>query len=481
MVAGATASGYLPPAMRQHARPGIEILLCLVAVVGRLAIVALVAVGASACGLDNPGVNPPAETLNFPMGLATTPNGGHLFVTNSNFDLRYNAGSLQAYDLDRVAGAIAACTTRPCEIPVSEALTPGGEVLVGAFVSGLAVAPSGERVYLSVRSETNLTFVDFAPATGLDCGGRRSGGGAPPRCADHYRRGDEASATERNIRLPGDPMAIAAGRLSDLGLPEGTGDFVLMAHRAGRASLFLDRVEGTGTAPVLVHVVSDLPDGIANLRFDTDTRTAWLMSASSDRIGRIGIALDEQSRDLIRSFLFNAGSLQVEGLDCGTPPSCDTRDIRFETRDSGRRFAYALSRRPEAVLFIDRELSNTSLEVVDIVDIGRGPSRLDLAQLIVGGSPRSILLASCFDSRDVYVIDPAHAELLAVIRGMSGPFELSVDPARNLLYVADFRSSVVRIVDLTPLVSCLEGHPATSCEPTEVAHIGRPRVVGELQ
>jgi hypothetical protein len=59
---------------------------------------------ASACNLDNPGIKPPQGQISYPwaVGLTTDETGRatHLIVVNSNFDLRYNAGSVQAYDLD---------------------------------------------------------------------------------------------------------------------------------------------------------------------------------------------------------------------------------------------------------------------------------------------------------------------------------------------------------------------------------------------
>jgi DNA-binding beta-propeller fold protein YncE len=73
---------------------------------------ALVALGLSACTLDNPGVALPEGTIAYPIGIALSPEVNDdgaprfLYVANANFDLRYNAGSLQSYDLDALAAYV---------------------------------------------------------------------------------------------------------------------------------------------------------------------------------------------------------------------------------------------------------------------------------------------------------------------------------------------------------------------------------------
>ncbi len=46
------------------------------------------------------GIEPPSERIYFPVGLALDGDGRFLYVANSDFDLQYNAGTLQSFDLD---------------------------------------------------------------------------------------------------------------------------------------------------------------------------------------------------------------------------------------------------------------------------------------------------------------------------------------------------------------------------------------------
>jgi YVTN family beta-propeller protein len=55
--------------------------------------------GAGGCYTGGGGNEPPLDSLNFPVGLAVSEGGNVLYVLNSDFDLQWSGGSLQAYDL----------------------------------------------------------------------------------------------------------------------------------------------------------------------------------------------------------------------------------------------------------------------------------------------------------------------------------------------------------------------------------------------
>ena len=59
---------------------------------------------APACGLNQAGVDPPADTIAYPASAVMDQSGDWLFVTNSNADLRYNDGTLIALSLDGGGG-----------------------------------------------------------------------------------------------------------------------------------------------------------------------------------------------------------------------------------------------------------------------------------------------------------------------------------------------------------------------------------------
>lgn len=65
----------------------------------------------AACFPPGEGVAPPAGDVYFPVGLAVDEQRNFLFVVNSDFDLQYNAGTVQSWDLN----ALRARVPRYCE------------------------------------------------------------------------------------------------------------------------------------------------------------------------------------------------------------------------------------------------------------------------------------------------------------------------------------------------------------------------------
>ena len=166
-------------------------------------------------------MDPTPATLNFPIAVALSPADGEaapqlLYVLNSNFDLRFNDGTLMAFDLDTIAGTgganegmIADCTEDdPCTFEDLSQVRLS-EVGIGSHADGLAVSPGGRRIYIASRARRNLTFVNSMDGQ-LECEqdeGEESE--QVPSCSD-VDAGD-AIAMEREIELDGDPVAVATG------------------------------------------------------------------------------------------------------------------------------------------------------------------------------------------------------------------------------------------------------------------------------
>jgi len=60
-----------------------------------------------ACYSGAGGSDPPTNTFYFPVGLAVSNGGNVLYVVNSDFDLQWNGGTLQSYDLFRLRHDVA--------------------------------------------------------------------------------------------------------------------------------------------------------------------------------------------------------------------------------------------------------------------------------------------------------------------------------------------------------------------------------------
>src|SRR5689334_18235438 len=111
------------------------------------AIAVLPVLGSSGCFTDSEGLDPPHDAFYFPTNLVVSPGGKALYVTNSDFDLQYNGGTVQVLDLAKIrekARALVAGladAAKPVEPPETVDLTKTQKACEAA---GLAL--NGEEV-----------------------------------------------------------------------------------------------------------------------------------------------------------------------------------------------------------------------------------------------------------------------------------------------------------------------------------------------
>jgi DNA-binding beta-propeller fold protein YncE len=56
----------------------------------------------ASCYSTGDGIAPPRDAFYYPVGLAVSAGGNVLYVANADFDLQYNGGTLQSYDLNLI-------------------------------------------------------------------------------------------------------------------------------------------------------------------------------------------------------------------------------------------------------------------------------------------------------------------------------------------------------------------------------------------
>ncbi|HKP64114.1 MAG TPA: hypothetical protein VJV78_45575 [Polyangiales bacterium] len=439
------------------------------------------------CNLDNPGDEPPKGLLYLPTGLllsAPDPDVAprYLYVVNSNFDLRYNSGSLQAFDLDELDRKVTDCD-KPgpdCEIDPEDVLAD--EVLVPSLASYVAPSSGFTRLYIATRTDTNITFVDVREDQDnvLSCKDKDR------RCDDSFMRYRDPLADERSLELPREAVSIVAGRGEEWfqnADPPVSGEFILVAHREGQVSLLRDDL---GKADLQLQDVLTLKQGSQPLEeptgitYDPTTHLGYVSVFARTTadigdvkvLGRVGLA--SGGPEGYPAYLYDADPLVLEGVSIGR----DTRAIIPSPTVPGE--ALVISQRPNSLLWVDIASAQdgsgvpTQAVVRRTTTVGRGPTRVITGKL----EDRTLAIVSCFDAREIYILDAVTSEVLSIVHNFSGPFELALDSARKRLYVADFRSSVIRVLDLTPI---LEG--ASESVPTAgiVATLGHPQQVQELQ
>jgi hypothetical protein len=285
---------------------------------------ALAALATPACYPEGGnGTAPPTDSLYFPTGLALSAGGNVLYAINSDFDLQWNGGTLQSYDLFQIrqdaAGLIQsnlAGSSPPPDIPFVTPWTPGcpgntatpanngvglGVLLgtqcappvdstayvrdsatIGAFATDLQLAlDGGTRLFAPVSGNATVTWADvayddpggpppqptdtastFAPFS-MDCGVRSQG-----RCDAAHQTGNDPNAAgdTRNVTIPGEPFGLAQSA-------DGTA-MALTSETETEASLLTTGLQPPSSAsnfanacgnppcpPVMQYVLTGMPNG----------------------------------------------------------------------------------------------------------------------------------------------------------------------------------------------------------------------------
>lgn len=487
------------------------------------------ALGQSGCFNTAEGLDPPSDEIYFPTNLVASPGGKVLYVTNSDFDLQYNGGTVQALDLDAlrvkalgVVDALAAGVgVKACaEVGLAEnsegVLYPGpcgpldvvpfvkASRTVGAFASGAVLVPSktglAARLFVSVRGDPSVTYFDVSDdRTPEGLAASCPDGGAfcllcaasedENRCGSDHIIGDDPAENTRRLTMPVEPIGIAAS-------PDG--EAIVTAHQTEQsASLVVNR---WGARPTLEYYVTGLPfgpteiaalpqPGVARasegsiawqpgfmvtfraaaqlnmLRYYDDkeaspargflTRSAVTgISVDSRGTDSRGIAIDSSEREACEATCDAAGGAPDAIVACMR--ACLAIPLRL----------FAASRAPASLLigeirsdlaFRDGKASAVVEEafIHDTVPLAFGASRVAVGRVIgEDGALHVRVFALAFDSRLVFVYDPAARRIESVIRTGRGPHAVAFDTGgegaslHSFLYVGHFTDSYIGVVDL---------------------------------
>jgi hypothetical protein len=234
---------------------------------------------AAACYTTGDGTAPPLQSFYFPVGLGVSASGNVLYASNSDFDLQWNGGTVQSYDLNAIRNdtvrlllgayadnplldasapgslpalpwasgspSTAACPNTPqlpppgdpnnpgARLPIGEACAPPmnssyywrDSVVIGAFATDLQLSnATASRVFVPVRGDATLTWMDVVPDTGkyasgasptdtpstykpfyLSCNRDSTG-----RCDTLHHAGQLSDpGNTRQVTMPGEPFGMA--------------------------------------------------------------------------------------------------------------------------------------------------------------------------------------------------------------------------------------------------------------------------------
>ncbi len=447
----------------------------------RLAFGAFGAFALAACTASSSAVAPPQFDPYYPTAAAVSPDEDFLFVTSANSDLRYDSGTLQVLDLQKLDDLVASwdptAGTPPrasCraddlfpEILVCNSTVSGqpadfmlAAVKIGNFASALGIESIDAthlRVFSTVRGDPSLTWVDFdTGAKTLTCGGS----GAYARC----------DITHRLDQMRNDASSFGSLTVEPFGLyVDSLAERVYITHlTSGRVTL---ATAPKDAAPRLETTLTGMfaPNrqtgglsavGIAARKAGEKDGFVYVTSRDEARIALIRATEGTGGMDLVRgpSFLYSAA---FEGLAVDGTPG-DARAIQF-TADGNR--AFVVSREPSAILEFDTSLDAAGVprhDLLGTVEICNQPSQLVLADL--GEGLRGFV--PCFQNGQVWVVDLEQMDLIDAIDVGKGTGSLAVSPLRKRVYVTDYADDTIAVIDVDP---------SSKTKNHTVLRVGKPR------
>ncbi len=508
-----------------------------------------------ACYSTGEGKRPPLERIYFPVGLAINAEQNRLFVVSSDFDLQYNAGSVQAIDLDRVHDLLPRhCQTdEDCEgtdhcvkttdsgsaycknqnddsdgYPCGDfgpgdrgrrVIVPGpcgyvdlvkpqdggrallvDSVAIGAFATDLSLrrdpSSGAERLFIPVRGEASLHFVDIDEDGMMQCGQR----GSTPTCDEWHRVGTDSEDSIRDVRMPAEPYALAA--------TEDARAIAVTHQTSGEISLFVQEPHQWQDGPQLSFVHTGLasrPVAIvavpepALARFDRQAAEEAAASIDPWPAGFLVAYRNAPDVELLRFYADRASNPARPFLERAAQVKLTTNvsdyDVRGVAYDDSERAAceaecaqavepdasperdclltcaglpvdvYLATRSP-ASLVVGTTMPDTwatpSRDVprfLDTIPLPMGPSRIYVGQVLnAEGLVETRVFVVCFDSRRIAIYDPSRRTIERWITTGRGPHAMAFDlkapdpdageAGYSLAYVSHFTDSYLGVVEL---------------------------------
>jgi DNA-binding beta-propeller fold protein YncE len=494
--------------------------------VGRVPIFWLSALGAllltgAGCSLGQSGINPPVDQIFLPSGLAVDPNGNWLYVINSNNDLRFNAGTLLALDLqkakrdrdnsapwpecstthfidDESPETLAATLDAPC---CSDRLQPhvlncnerayvqadatvqigsfGGDAIIQTY-TGADGAPVS-RVFIVVRAEPSITFVDITYSNGsvhMRCNGSRQDPDPQlvnPFCDDNWRiRRSSGAAITDNV-LPEEPHSLVLDE--DWGI-------LYVSH----LTITVNRqIVGGGVSTIDARALLDpqapnVINSIARVVFPTSP-VQGVTAMTLDKPGNpngVLYAVARSSADITGMVLqkcYDPGPIEEPVPICDAsgpvrdlslvPGEQITSSVFLPSGTDVRGFllspdgneAYVLHRNspdvttstdPAALVVLNRRPGpngEPANQPSAILEICSGANEMQFHDAGRG----SLLYITCFEGGQIYVVDPQAPLVVGIIEAGHGPTSLRFSPTDpTSAFVVDFADNDVSVIDLKP-------------------------------
>ena len=357
---------------------------------------------AAACATEVPGLNPEIDKIRFPIGAAILPGDRYLLVSNSNFDLQNNGGTVVVVDTN------------------TGKVLPEHTVKIGSFGGQIIINSAGTKAFIPVRNNNNLTVIDVDTTQPrfLKCGGSDAAGGLHTcQGADHI------------IGVSEDPFGIMISE-------NGATETLFISHiKNGEISVVKS---GYGGAAYGLVFNKKFESGINAMAVHPITGTIYVTSRFSANI--YALKLKGATLELV-------DTLSISNATGGK----DNRGLVF-SNDGTRLFVS--NRSPSSMLVFDTSVDEGMArnKLLKVIDVGDKPASI---KYIDRPAPlRDLIYVACFGSGDIYVIDAKLLMVTDIIPIGNGPYTMIFSNGMTAgiglkrAYVVNFREHKIAVVDL---------------------------------
>lgn len=145
--------------------------------------------------------------------------------------------------------------------------------------------------------------------------------------------------------------------------------------------------------------------------------------------------------------LFGAGLFRAAAWDTGTTSgSAQLGDMAF-SRDGNRLFAVQTN--PGGLAYIDTSLNEqgrTRDQSAGVIELCAAPTALT----IFYAGEQEYAAVTCYKPSELFIVDLGQVRVIGNVSLGNGPHPMAVDPARNLMYIANTLDKTLSVVDLSP-------------------------------
>jgi DNA-binding beta-propeller fold protein YncE len=394
-------------------------------------VLALALASLSGCPSEGTGAAPPLDSFHYPVSVSVLDAGPAgprvLYVVSSNFDLRYNRGTVLAIDLNKLGDRV--------DGPVGDAIDPEhGYVLIDSF-AGLAAqyqpvgaAAEARTLFVPTRAN-NLLYVVDASGAQLSC--RGTGGQDCLAQGISLEQGNQIAQDPFATAISGHDLYVTHLRRPTIG--EDSVDSVVVrmdAESPGTPTFFSigpAPSEGiTATPAGLYFTGRALRDSLQPLRRLSDSTVSDAGIESSTRIKETrGIAVSSD----------------------GTRLYVATRGTRTETYSE-----LLPAEGPDGLLIVDISADPLTGEPrnqpLGFVSMPEGASRIHVMARPGAGD---LVAVACTDSNMVALYDADLGEVVGLVQGTVEPFDIAsiaLGASGRRLYVASFGNHTVDVIDI---------------------------------